>query len=130
MVQTAHGLRRRCERLAGVGPERVEPIVTLGAYDQYDRIRAAVRRRHDRRARPGDGTTPGGLDCRRGVGANFQRNQTVRRFPSRAMRALALQNKTPSAALQTAGEVMAMFVVTRALANAPPTPPRLSRSRR
>jgi hypothetical protein len=52
----------------------------------------AVGRCYDRRARLGDGTTPGGLDCRRGVGANFQRNQTVRRFPSRTMRALALQN--------------------------------------
>jgi hypothetical protein len=47
------------------------------------------------------------------------------------MRAIALQNdKYPSAALQTAGDVMAIFVVTRAFASAPPTPPRLSRSRR
>ena len=131
MVQTAHCLRRRCERLAVIGPERVQPVVALGAHDQYNRIRAAVGCCYDRRAGVGDGTAPGGLDHRRGVDANFQRNQTVRRLTSRTMRAIALQNdKYPSAALQTAGDVMAMFVVTRAFATAPPTPPRLSRSRR
>jgi hypothetical protein len=40
----------------------------------------------------GDGTAPGGLDHRRGVEANFQRNQIVRRLTSRTMRAIALQN--------------------------------------
>jgi hypothetical protein len=131
MVQTAHCLRRSCERLAAIGPERVQPVVALGAHDQYDRIRAAVGCCYDRRAGVGDGTAPGGLDHRRGVDANFQRNQTVRRLTSRTMRAIALQNdKYPSAALQTAGDVMAIFVVTRAFASAPPTPPRLSRSRR
>jgi hypothetical protein len=42
MVQTAHCLRGSCERLAAIGPERVQPVVALGAHDQYDRIRAAV----------------------------------------------------------------------------------------
>src|ERR1700733_6119689 len=92
MVQTTHCLRRRCERLAVIGPERVKPVVTLGAHDQYDRIRAAVGRCYDRRARPGDGTAPGGLDCRRGVGGKIQRLQNTPRKPSRTMRALAPQN--------------------------------------
>ena len=34
MVQTAHCLRRSCERLAAIGPERVQPVVALGAHDQ------------------------------------------------------------------------------------------------
>ncbi len=55
MVQTAHCLRRSCERLAAIGPERVQPVVALGAHDQCDRIRAAVGRRYDRRAGVGDG---------------------------------------------------------------------------
>ena len=47
------------------------------------------------------------------------------------MGAITLQdNKDQSAPLQTAGDVIAMFVATRAAASAPPTPPRLSRSRR
>jgi hypothetical protein len=92
IVQTAHCLRRSCERLAAIGPEGVQPVVALGAHDQYDRIRAAVGCCYDRRAGVGDGTAPGGLDHRRGVDANFQRNQTVRRLTSRTMRAIALQN--------------------------------------
>ena len=56
MVQTAHRLRRRCERLAVVGPERVQPVVALGAHDPYDRIRAAIGRRYDGRAGAGDGS--------------------------------------------------------------------------
>jgi hypothetical protein len=92
MVQTAHCLRRSCERFAAIGPERVQPVVALGAHDQYDRIRAAVGCGYDRRAGAFDGTTPRGLDRWCGVDANFQRNQTVRRFTSRTMRAIALQN--------------------------------------
>ena len=34
MVQTAHCLRRSCERLAAIGPERVQPVIALGAHDQ------------------------------------------------------------------------------------------------
>src|SRR3984957_7738055 len=92
MVQTGHCLRRSCKRLATIGSERGEPVVALGAHDQYDRIRAAVGCCYDRRACVGDGTAPGGLDHRRGVEANFQRNQIVRRLTSRTMRAIALQN--------------------------------------
>jgi hypothetical protein len=33
MVQTTHCLRRSCKRLAAIGPERVQPVVTLGAHD-------------------------------------------------------------------------------------------------
>src|SRR5271169_5894094 len=91
-MQTAHCLRRRCERLAVIGPERVQPVVTLGVDHQHDRIRAAVGRCYDRRAGAGDRTTPGGLDRRRGVDANFQCNQTVRWLTWRAMCAIALQN--------------------------------------
>jgi hypothetical protein len=131
MVQTAHCLRRSCERLAAIGPERVQPVVALGAHDQYDRIRAAVGCCYDRRAGVGDGTTPGGLDRRRGIDANFQRIRPSAGSPrGQCAPSPCRTTSTPSAALQTAGDVMAIFVVTRAFASAPPTPPRLSRSRR
>ena len=53
----------------------------------------------------------------RRIDANFERNQTRGRSPGWTTRAIALQNTSvPSAPLQTAGDVMATFVATTALA--------------
>jgi len=62
MVQAAHRLQRRRERLAAVAPERMQSVVALGANDPHDRIGAAIGRCDDRRDGAGDRTTPSGLD--------------------------------------------------------------------
>ena len=54
MVQTAHCLPRTCERLAVIGPERVQPVVVLGIHDQYDRSSEGRSPSADRRAGVGD----------------------------------------------------------------------------
>ena len=112
--------RNACSRLSPsapttntIGSDRPSLVVTIG--DPAPATEAA----------------PGGLNRRRGVDANFQRDQTrPPACPADNARHALEKDETPRRLLQTAGDVMAMFVVTPALATAPPTPPRLSRSRR
>ena len=58
------GTRAVKDRLAGVSPEAVQPIVTLSPDHPDDRICASVAGRHNRRACTADAAAPRGAESR------------------------------------------------------------------
>src|SRR5208282_1429977 len=94
MSQPGHRILRTAagkQRLAGVPAIAVQPIVSFGAEDPDDRVRAAIGRRDDWRALASQSAAPPRRQRGRRPGADLQDGQRVVAAGIRAMRAPSLE---------------------------------------